>query len=84
MDQTRMIGLSDVYSSLNPILDLGYVYWQQPMANTFVTKVFFMKKKRVDGLDALNSMPPVTRVQSKKQALPGVMRIVPEGSLGAW
>ena len=32
----------------------------------------------------LGRMPPVTRVQSKKQALAGVMRIVPEGTLGAW
>ncbi|KAJ3733166.1 hypothetical protein DFJ43DRAFT_995830 [Lentinula guzmanii] len=31
-----------------------------------------------------NTMPAVNRVQSRKQALPGVMRIVPEGSLGAW
>ncbi|KAF8900166.1 hypothetical protein CPB84DRAFT_1847416 [Gymnopilus junonius] len=31
-----------------------------------------------------NTMPSVTRVQSKKQALPGVMRIAPEGTLGAW
>lgn len=29
-------------------------------------------------------MPFVTKVQAKKQALPGPMRIVPEGSLGAW
>jgi hypothetical protein len=31
-----------------------------------------------------NSMPLVSRVQSKKQVLAGVMRIVPEGTLGAW
>ncbi|KAJ6484507.1 hypothetical protein C8R47DRAFT_1280830 [Mycena vitilis] len=31
-----------------------------------------------------NSMPPITRVQKNKQALPGVMRISPEGSLAAW
>ncbi|KAF8889126.1 hypothetical protein BD779DRAFT_1672064 [Infundibulicybe gibba] len=31
-----------------------------------------------------NTMPMVTRVQSKKQALAGVMRIAPEGTLGAW
>jgi hypothetical protein len=29
-------------------------------------------------------MPLISRVQSKKQALAGVMRIVPEGTLGAW
>ena len=29
-------------------------------------------------------MPAVTKVQAKKQALPGPMRIVPEGTLGAW
>ncbi|KAJ6625989.1 hypothetical protein B0H10DRAFT_2430075 [Mycena sp. CBHHK59/15] len=31
-----------------------------------------------------NSMPPISRVQKNKQALPGVMRISPEGSLAAW
>ncbi|KAJ3491899.1 hypothetical protein NLI96_g361 [Meripilus lineatus] len=31
-----------------------------------------------------NTMPPVVRVQAKKQALPGPMRISPEGSLAAW
>ncbi|KAG6856193.1 hypothetical protein H0H87_006733 [Tephrocybe sp. NHM501043] len=31
-----------------------------------------------------NSMPAVNRVQAKKQALAGVMRIVPEGTNGAW
>ncbi|KAF5381526.1 hypothetical protein D9757_008168 [Collybiopsis confluens] len=31
-----------------------------------------------------NTMPAVNRVQSRKQALPGVMRIVPERSMGAW
>ncbi|PPQ95886.1 hypothetical protein CVT25_000388 [Psilocybe cyanescens] len=31
-----------------------------------------------------NSMPLISRVQSKKNALAGVMRIVPEGTLGAW
>ncbi|KAF9074379.1 glycoside hydrolase family 115 protein [Rhodocollybia butyracea] len=31
-----------------------------------------------------NTMPAVNRVQSRKQALPGVMRIIPEGSYGAW
>ncbi|RXW16249.1 hypothetical protein EST38_g9605 [Candolleomyces aberdarensis] len=31
-----------------------------------------------------NSMPPVTRIQERKQALPGVMRVVPEGTDGAW
>ncbi|KIJ41114.1 glycoside hydrolase family 115 protein [Sphaerobolus stellatus SS14] len=31
-----------------------------------------------------NTMPPVTRVPAKKQALPGPMRITMEGSLGAW
>ncbi|KAF8968832.1 hypothetical protein BDZ97DRAFT_1654513 [Flammula alnicola] len=31
-----------------------------------------------------NSMPLISRVQTKKQALAGVMRIAPEGTLGAW
>ena len=31
-----------------------------------------------------NSMPSVSRVQSKKQPLPGPMRIGLEGSIGAW
>jgi hypothetical protein len=29
-------------------------------------------------------MPPITMVPPKKQALPGIMRIVPENSMGAW
>ena len=29
-------------------------------------------------------MPPITKVQSKKQALAGPMRISPEGTLGTW
>ena len=29
-------------------------------------------------------MPPVTRVQAKKQALAGPLRVGIEGSLGAW
>lgn len=32
----------------------------------------------------VDSMPAVNRVQSRKQALAGVMRIVPEGTRGAW
>jgi hypothetical protein len=32
----------------------------------------------------LYRMPPISRVQKNKQALPGVMRISPEGSLAAW
>ncbi|KAK0189365.1 glycoside hydrolase family 115 protein, partial [Armillaria mellea] len=32
----------------------------------------------------MDSMPPITRVPPKKQALAGVMRIAPEGTLGAW
>ncbi|KAJ7730249.1 hypothetical protein DFH07DRAFT_174950 [Mycena maculata] len=31
-----------------------------------------------------NSMPQISRVQKNKQALPGVMRISPEGTLAAW
>ncbi|PPR02284.1 hypothetical protein CVT24_011622 [Panaeolus cyanescens] len=31
-----------------------------------------------------NTMPPVNRVQKRKNALAGVMRIVPENTLGAW
>ncbi|KNZ79537.1 hypothetical protein J132_09265 [Termitomyces sp. J132] len=31
-----------------------------------------------------NTMPPITRVSSRKQVLAGVMRISPEGTLGAW
>jgi hypothetical protein len=30
------------------------------------------------------SMPMITRVQPKKMALPGVMRITPEGTYGTW
>ncbi|OCH83989.1 hypothetical protein OBBRIDRAFT_742368 [Obba rivulosa] len=31
-----------------------------------------------------NTMPFVSKVQSRKQALPGAMRIVPEGTMGSW
>ncbi|KAF8154169.1 hypothetical protein B0H34DRAFT_720746 [Crassisporium funariophilum] len=31
-----------------------------------------------------NTMPAISRVQSRKQALAGAMRIIPEGTLGAW
>ncbi|KAI0354264.1 hypothetical protein OH77DRAFT_1426329 [Trametes cingulata] len=31
-----------------------------------------------------NTMPMITKVQPSKQALAGAMRIVPEGSMGAW
>ncbi|KAJ3551132.1 hypothetical protein NM688_g4903 [Phlebia brevispora] len=31
-----------------------------------------------------DTMPPISRVQPQKQALPGVMRISPEGTLAAW
>ena len=31
-----------------------------------------------------NTMPFVTKVNAKKQALPGAMRLTVEGSLGAW
>ncbi|KAH9894039.1 hypothetical protein C8Q73DRAFT_500700 [Cubamyces lactineus] len=31
-----------------------------------------------------NTMPMITKVQPSKQALAGVMRIVPEGTMGAW
>ncbi|KAI0758921.1 hypothetical protein C8Q74DRAFT_1300799 [Fomes fomentarius] len=31
-----------------------------------------------------NTMPPVSKMQPKKQALSGAMRIIPEGSAGAW
>jgi hypothetical protein len=29
-------------------------------------------------------MPPITKVQARKQALPGPMRVALENSLGAW
>ncbi|KAF8656146.1 hypothetical protein AX16_002748 [Volvariella volvacea WC 439] len=32
----------------------------------------------------VNTMPAVNRIQGRKQALSGMMRIVPEGSLGSW
>jgi hypothetical protein len=32
----------------------------------------------------MNSMPPITRVQAKKQALAGPMRLTIEGNSGAW
>lgn len=31
-----------------------------------------------------NTMPPITKVQAKKQALAGIFRLSPEGTFGAW
>ena len=60
-----------------------YYYWQQPMANTYVDLAINRLTVVLTDRNDLR-MPFVTRVQAKKQALPGPMRIVPEGVSGAW
>lgn len=59
-----------------------YYYWQQPMTNTYVHATATIPK--VPSNPTYSSMPMISRVQPKKQALAGVMRIVPEGTPGAW
>ncbi|TFY57677.1 hypothetical protein EVG20_g8452, partial [Dentipellis fragilis] len=50
--------------------------WDHMMDQTHVMYYYWQQPMQ-------NTMPPVSRVQAKKNALPGVMRIVPEGTLGA-
>ena len=57
-----------------------YYYWQQPLANTYAAS-FFVPRLLAQ---FLNSMPPVSLIQARKEALSGPMRIVPEGTRGAW
>ncbi|KAF8577643.1 glycoside hydrolase family 115 protein [Ramaria rubella] len=51
--------------------------WDHMMDQTHVGYVYWQQPMQ-------NTMPPVTRVPTKKQALPGPMRIALEGSPGAW
>jgi hypothetical protein len=62
-------------------LDLGYYYWQQPRTNTFVSQCIYYlySSQGFDFCFDIQRMPMITRVQSKKEVLPGVMRIAPEG-----
>ena len=73
-----------IHASRDHMMDqthVMYYYWQQPMANTYVRIDCFF---RIMLSSLLDSMPFVTKVQPKKQALAGAMRIIPEGSSGAW
>ncbi|KAF8999865.1 hypothetical protein BDQ17DRAFT_1427597 [Cyathus striatus] len=51
--------------------------WQHMMDQTHVGYYYWQQPMT-------NTMPMVTRMQKNKQNLAGVMRIVPEGTLGAW
>ncbi|EIN14686.1 hypothetical protein PUNSTDRAFT_96714 [Punctularia strigosozonata HHB-11173 SS5] len=51
--------------------------WDHMMDQTHVMYYYWQQP------DA-NTMPPITRVQSKKMNLAGVMRITPEGTYGTW
>ncbi|KAI0772430.1 hypothetical protein BD413DRAFT_42662 [Trametes elegans] len=51
--------------------------WDHMMDQTHVMYYYWQQPQT-------NTMPPVTKVQPSKQALAGAMRIVPEGSMGAW
>ena len=59
---------------------LGYAYWQQPMANRYA----FSQQLATPVANIPPSLPYVTAVQPKKQALAGAMRLLVEGSMGAW
>ncbi|KAH8117845.1 hypothetical protein DFH11DRAFT_1839415 [Phellopilus nigrolimitatus] len=51
--------------------------WDHMMDQTHV-QYFYWQQPMAD------TMPPISRLQSKKQALPGAMRISPEGTKGTW
>ncbi|KAF8586413.1 glycoside hydrolase family 115 protein [Ramaria rubella] len=51
--------------------------WDHIMDQTHINYAYWQQPMQ-------NTMPPVTRVPTKKQALPGPMRIALEGSDGAW
>nr|BCT97380.1 xylan a-1,2-glucuronidase [Irpex lacteus] len=51
--------------------------WDHMMDQTHVMYYYWQQPM-------VNTMPPVTRVQAKKQALPGPLRVGIEGSMGAW
>lgn len=59
---------------------MGYYYWQQPMANTYVDQV----SENDSPLSSDYSMPAITKVSPRKQVLSGAMRITPENTLGTW
>ncbi|KAJ7071945.1 hypothetical protein C8F01DRAFT_1101940 [Mycena amicta] len=51
--------------------------WNQMMAQTHIGYAYWQQPMA-------NSMPLISRVQKNKQALPGPMRLSPEGSLASW
>ena len=51
--------------------------------NPWPTGVYF-RRLVMYVIDISFSMPYVTAVQAKKQALAGAMRLLVEGSMGAW
>ncbi|KAJ3557630.1 hypothetical protein NM688_g1372 [Phlebia brevispora] len=51
--------------------------WDHMMDQTHVMYYYWQQPQA-------NTMPPITKVQSRKQALAGPMRIVPEDTLAAW
>ncbi|EPQ55956.1 hypothetical protein GLOTRDRAFT_121308 [Gloeophyllum trabeum ATCC 11539] len=51
--------------------------WDHMMDQTHVVYVYWQEP-------TTNTMPMVTRMQTKKQNIAGVMRVVPEGTLGVW
>ncbi|KAL0562656.1 hypothetical protein V5O48_019428 [Marasmius crinis-equi] len=51
--------------------------WDHMMDQTHMGYVYFQQPMT-------NVMPQITKVQKRKQALPGVMRVSPEGTLAAW
>ncbi|KZT21286.1 glycoside hydrolase family 115 protein [Neolentinus lepideus HHB14362 ss-1] len=51
--------------------------WDHMMDQTHVVYVYWQEP-------TTNTMPMVTRMQTRKQNIAGVMRIVPEGTMGVW
>ncbi|ESK93287.1 glycoside hydrolase family 115 protein [Moniliophthora roreri MCA 2997] len=64
----------DIETQYHSILDGK---WDHMMDQTHIGYAYWQQPMT-------NSMPMITRTQTRKQALAGVMRIVPEGTLGAW
>lgn len=59
-------------------------YWQEPQVNSWVSIWCFEAVSSSLSNQSPFRMPYVTKVQSKKMPRNGAMRIIPEGTQGAW
>ncbi|KAJ2914996.1 hypothetical protein MD484_g5422, partial [Candolleomyces efflorescens] len=64
----------DIEEQYNALLDGK---WNHMMDQTHIGYDYWQQPMQ-------NSMPALSRIQARKQALAGVMRVVPEGTYGAW